>query len=130
MQRFSARFPAIPLSVRAIRGEVRTIAQGCGLDAQTLADVALAVSEAATNAVVHGGNREGAQIAVNVELADGEMLIMVGDEGAGLKPRTDSPGAGLGLPVIATVAKRLDIRSSSKGTEIHMVFPCPAASAV
>jgi stage II sporulation protein AB (anti-sigma F factor) len=129
MRRFSARFPAVPLSVRAIRREVEVMAIDCGLKDQDLADVRLAVSEAATNAVVHGSAGSEDQVSVAVEVSEGEMLVVVADDGEGSPPRIDSPGAGLGLPIMSTVARRVDIRRTARGTEVHMAFPCPAAVA-
>jgi serine/threonine-protein kinase RsbW len=129
MQRFDARFPASPLSVRAIRGEVTAIARECGLEGQDLDDVALAVSEAATNAIIHGAAGDDPCVMVTVRLEQGELRIMVCDEGGGINPRTDSPGAGLGLPVMATIAKRLEILSGAAGTKIKMAFACPNAAA-
>jgi len=127
MQRFSARFPGVPLSVRAIRREVEAVASGCGLDDQDLADVRLAVSEAATNAVVHGCAGPDDEVSVSVDVSDGEMLVVVADAGDSTRPRIDSPGVGLGLPIMSTVADRLDIRRTDSGTEVHLIFPCPAA---
>jgi serine/threonine-protein kinase RsbW len=129
MPRFSARFPAVPLSVRAIRREVEAVAIDCGLEDQDLADVRLAVSEAATNAVVHGSAGPEEQVRVSVDISAGQMLVVVGDDGKGSSPRTGSPGIGLGLPIMSTVAHRVDIRRTARGTEVHMAFPCPAAVA-
>jgi hypothetical protein len=44
-----------------------------------------------------------------------------------MQPRTDSPGLGLGLPVMASVSLRLRIVEDHPGTEVHMAFRCPAA---
>jgi serine/threonine-protein kinase RsbW len=129
MQRYDGRFSASPLSVRAIRGEVAAIARECGLKGQDLDDVALAVSEAATNAIIHGMTGEDPCVTVSVQLEHGELRVTVCDEGTGMRPRTDSPGAGLGLPVIASVVKRLEIVSGDEGTRVHMAFPCPNAVA-
>jgi anti-sigma regulatory factor (Ser/Thr protein kinase) len=114
-----------------IRGEVEAIARECGLEGEELGDVRLAVSEAAANAVVHGSaGREDAHVGLCVELFDREMRVTVSDGGVGLKPRAlDSQGLGAGLGLIAIVTGRLDVRSSSEGTDVHMTFPCPAAVA-
>jgi hypothetical protein len=50
---------------------------------------------------------------------------VIGDSGSGMVERRDSPGLGVGLSVIATVAERLRIVSSPCGTRIHMTFRCP-----
>ncbi|GAC1436040.1 MAG: hypothetical protein NVSMB51_06630 [Solirubrobacteraceae bacterium] len=124
--RFETSFPTEPASVAAARAEVRTVARECGLAELKVEDVALAVSEAVTNAVMHARART---ITLVAERGAGELLIIVGDDGTGLTPRRDSPGLGLGLPIIARLAKRLEVISGKGRTEIRMVFPCPEAEA-
>jgi serine/threonine-protein kinase RsbW/stage II sporulation protein AB (anti-sigma F factor) len=127
--RFAGRFPAIPLGIAAIRGEMAAVARECGFDERKVQDVRLAVSEAATNAVVHGYRDATGTIHVSASTTDAELTIVVSDEGPGLMPRTDSPGGGLGLPIIASLASRVELVSEGDGTHIHMVFPLPARSA-
>jgi serine/threonine-protein kinase RsbW/stage II sporulation protein AB (anti-sigma F factor) len=56
-------------------------------------------------------------------LRDGRLMISVRDEGRGMLPRPDSPGLGLGLPLIATLAETLELgRSDDDRTEIRMTF--------
>ena len=87
--------------------------------------VGLAVSEAATNAVVHAYVDDGpGPIVITAWLLDAHHLrVVVTDEGRGMQPRTDSHGLGLGLPLMAQVAERLMIESAPReGTEITMDF--------
>lgn len=127
--RFEASFPAVPLGVGAIRGEMVALARRCGLDDRTVGDVALAVSEAATNAVVHAYAERAGNIHVTADTAEGELRIVIADDGPGLVPRTDSPGLGLGLPIIASVARRMEVIAEGGGTQIHIIFDCPAGQA-
>jgi anti-sigma regulatory factor (Ser/Thr protein kinase) len=124
---FEARIPGTPLGVRMLRREMAGIAKDCGMDAEGIADVRLAVTEAATNAVVHAYAKAEGELSVTAAMQDGELAIVVGDTGPGLVERRDSPGLGVGLSVIASVAERLKIVSHPGGTEIHMAFPCPNA---
>jgi anti-sigma regulatory factor (Ser/Thr protein kinase) len=124
-RRFAARFPAVPEAIGAIRGEMAAIADECGLDESGAANVKLAVSEAATNVVMHAYQDEPGEITAQAYYSDGELMITIADEGSGMKPRVSSPGLGLGLPVIATAASRFEVISKENGTEIQMVFPCP-----
>ena len=94
-----------------------------------LDDVALAVSEACTNAVVHAYRNEAGQIAdpsfrVVAEQVGSDVQVTVSDTGVGLTPRVDSPGLGLGLPLIATLAKTVDIHAGAGGggTVVSMLF--------
>jgi anti-sigma regulatory factor (Ser/Thr protein kinase) len=124
---FDARIPGTPLGVRMLRREMAGIAKDCGMDAEGIADVRLAVTEAATNAVIHAYAKAEGELSVTAAMQDGELAIVVGDTGPGLVERRDSPGLGVGLSVIASVAERLKIVSHPGGTEIHMAFPCPNA---
>jgi len=120
--RFRGTFPGTPLGVAAARGEVEAVARDCGMDGLALGAVKLAVNEAVTNAVVHAYAENEGHISVTVELADKELAVTVADTGAGLLPRADSPGLGMGLPLIAQLTERIDVRSDDGGTEIRMWF--------
>ncbi len=125
--RYEGSFPAVPLAIGAIRGDMIEIARGCGLDERGVNDVALAVSEAATNAIVHAYGGGPGEIRVAADAGSGELTIVVADDGDGLAPRDDSPGLGMGLPIIASVTRRLDVASEGRGTTVEMVFPCPSS---
>ena len=119
------RFTALPERIAAVRHEVRDYAERNG--AANPDAVALAVTEAITNAVVHAyvGATEPGEIEVVVQrLPEDEGIeILVCDEGRGMMPRTDSPGLGLGLPMVATLAERFEIEArAGGGTRILMAF--------
>ena len=121
--RFQARYPASALTVRVIRGEVEAIARECGLDGDALHGVLLAVSEAVTNAVVHGsGGREDAEIGLDVELTELELVVTISDSGKGLQPTATHAGLHSGLAIIAVITGHLDIRITEAGTELRMPF--------
>jgi serine/threonine-protein kinase RsbW len=58
--------------------------------------------------------------------------VLVADDGIGMAPRSDSPGMGLGLPLIARLADSLQVRQSHEGTQLLVSFrpsvspPAPA----
>lgn len=122
---FEARLPGTPLGVRTARRELSAIAADCGMDPAGVADVRLAVTEAAANAVMHGYAQTEGELTVTAVVADGELEIVIADDGPGFVEGRDSPGLGVGLSIIATVAERLRIVSNSAGTQVHMAFPCP-----
>ena len=111
-----------------LRREMAELAKDCGMDADGIADVRLAVTEAATNAVVHAYADAAGELRVTAAMHGGELTIVIGDTGSGLVERKDSPGLGLGLALIAKVVERLQIVSLPGSTEIHMAFPCPNAN--
>src|SRR4029079_3898430 len=96
-------FPAEPSAVAAARDEVTSCAHAHGFASDLLRDLALAVSEACTNVVVHAYRDHPAPGPVHVSVRlDGEALeVTVADEGGGVRPRGDSPGVGLGLQIMA-----------------------------
>ena len=124
---FAASYEASPASVALVRSQMAALAADCGLDDCAINDVKLAVSEAATNALLHGYKNRPGLIRVQARIEAGELLISVADDGAGMKPRADSPGLGLGLPVIASVTRRLEVLDDGPGTELRMAFDCPRA---
>lgn len=106
-----------------------SLARECGLAERQVDEVALAVSEAATNALVHGYRGDRGAIHVRASGVGGELTIVVADDGGGLAPRTDSPGLGLGMTLIESVARRVEVITDPGHTEVHMVFPCPGPTA-
>ena len=60
---------------------------------------------------------------MQVEIARDELALTVEDDGGGMVPRPDSPGLGLGLPLIATVAERFETHSEvGRGTRVCVWF--------
>jgi anti-sigma regulatory factor (Ser/Thr protein kinase) len=94
-------------------------------DRAVLNDIALAVTEAATNVVLHAyrDRVEPGTVTIEVEREADHVSVCVRDEGTGLAPRVDSPGLGLGLGLIAQVADSADVRApETGGTEVVMRF--------
>ena len=97
------------------------------MDDEGVGSVRLAVSEAATNAVVHAYRDDEGELQVRAFVDASELVVIVCDAGVGLAPRPDSPGLGLGMPLMATVTSRFQVVSAGRGTEIHMAFALPSA---
>lgn len=119
------RFPAQADQVRLARREVEACAREHG--AVDPSAIALAVSEAVTNAVIHAyvDHPHPGDVEVLVERHPGDGLeIHVCDEGRGLLPRSDSPGLGVGLPLVAKLAQHFRVETRpTGGTSVSMVFP-------
>jgi len=117
--------PADAGAVPALRAAVCDFAEGAGVLDPPLAQLRLAVSEALTNAVVHGYRDEGApgDVAIHASVGGRQIRVVIADNGVGAKPRVDSPGSGFGLPIMAAVADSFEIRPAlPSGTEVHMAF--------
>lgn len=118
--------PAEPASVPKLRHRVSRFAAEHGLAPDRVADVALAVSEAATNAVKYAdaADAEGV-VELSGSLEDDWLQVTVRDRGEGFgKGSVD--GLGLGLSIIARLADELRIVQEGDGTEVRMRFPLPA----
>jgi anti-sigma regulatory factor (Ser/Thr protein kinase) len=121
--------PAQPAIVARMRRRVAEFAADAGVTGDRLEDVRACVSEAVTNAVVHGyhDGRTVGTVETRAELADGGLLVIVADDGMGFHPRSDSPGVGLGMSTIAALTATMSIAPGSHGgTELRMLFPLDA----
>jgi len=87
------------------------------------------VTEACTNVVVHAYPGGEGPITLRATVVDGMLRVVVSDEGRGILPRADSPGLGLGLPLIATLAESLELGTGDdEQTEVRMSFRLGAAA--
>ncbi len=122
---FGRTVPAVAENVAPIRHAVVELAMRHGAPEPVRTDVALAVGEACANVVVHAyPPGDVGPLVVHAEVNDGRLSIAVVDQGQGMTPRPDSPGLGLGLPLIANLADNLEIRDGpdGQGTELVMSF--------
>jgi anti-sigma regulatory factor (Ser/Thr protein kinase) len=111
-----------------MRRAVRDYAREIGLDEPIVQDLTLAVSEIVANAVVHA-YRDGGDgaITLTAETCGDGMRVRITDDGMGLSPRTDSPGAGLGLVIAGNIADRVEIdRPVDGGTAVCLTFATAA----
>jgi serine/threonine-protein kinase RsbW/stage II sporulation protein AB (anti-sigma F factor) len=119
--RLRRRWPASSGSLASLRREVSAFAGRCGVRDEPA--VALAVCEAATNAIVHAYvETEPGEIVVDAYCEVDHLCVVIADEGAGMKPRPDSPGLGLGLPLIAQLTDRFEVNSGAHGTRVLLRF--------
>jgi serine/threonine-protein kinase RsbW len=125
---FHQSYPAVATSVSAVRAGLRQFARSLDLPAAMIDAIELAVSEAATNVVVHAYRETNVPgtIDVTATVAVDELWVIITDTGLGLRPRADSPGLGLGLAIVAQLADGFDLaRPSTGGLELRMRFALP-----
>ena len=118
------KLPARAENVAVVRHAFGGFAEALSVDEQTLADIKLAITEACTNVVIHAydDDIDGA-LEVDASIDDRRLTVVIRDQGRGIVPRPDSPGLGLGLPLIATLAESLELgKDDDDRTEVRMTF--------
>jgi len=118
------KLPARAENVAVVRHAFGGLAEALSVDEQTLADIKLAVTEACTNVVIHAYEPdEHGPLEVDASIHDRRLKVVIRDRGRGIVPRPDSPGLGLGLPLIATLAESLELgKDAQDNTEVRMTF--------
>ena len=115
--------PARAENIAIVRHALGAFGEVLALNSQTLSDIRLAVTEACTNVVVHAYPEREGPLEVLATLGDEQLTVIVRDEGQGITPRPDSPGLGLGLPLIASLAESMALRRDDcDRTEVQMNF--------
>ncbi len=109
-------YQATPAAVGTARNGVLQFALAMGADPSTIKSIAVAVGEACTNVVVHAYRHSTpGEMVVSASVLDGDLTVQVVDHGVGMSPRPDSPGIGMGLPLMSKLSDRLEIRTAEGG---------------
>ena len=116
--------PARAENVAVIRHAIGGLGDAVAVTDQVLSDIKLAVTEACTNVVVHAYDEDDVgPLEVTATMGAERLTVVVRDQGRGIVPRPDSPGLGLGLPLIATLAESLELGTGTENqTEVRMTF--------
>jgi anti-sigma regulatory factor (Ser/Thr protein kinase) len=130
---FTQTYAAVPESVAAVRAAISGFATRAGVPRSTVDGTVLAVSEAATNVVVHAyhGADEPGLIHVEAGLAADELRVSVADTGRGLRASESRPGLGLGLglAMITELADRVELlQGKTGGLRVVMHFTVAASA--
>ena len=122
--------PATPEVIAPLRHGVADFARSAGIHGDQLDDVRLAVSEAVTNVVAHAYRDEPGEVHVTAQLVDGELWVLVADDGCGLSVPATRPGLGWGLAFITDACDEFTLAErAGGGSEARMVFRLAAGSA-
>lgn len=117
--------PAVAASVPQARHAVVALAERAGAPPRVVADVALAVSEACTNVVMHAyrSAEQPGSLDVHAQITDAGLLeILVADEGEGLRAQPESPGLGMGIALMAAVTTGLELDHDGAATRVRLSF--------
>jgi stage II sporulation protein AB (anti-sigma F factor) len=125
--------PALSVNESAARAVVSSFLIQADPTVEELSDIRTAVSEAVTNAVVHGYRRSRGNIEMTVKLLPGrEVYIRIKDRGCGIEDvdkamqplfttAPEEERSGLGFSVMESFMDRLSVKSAvGKGTTVVM----------
>ena len=118
-------------SVDRLEQEAEAFAKRLGFSEDETGNVAMAVREAAVNAVIHGNSYDRAkQVHASFEATDKKMIFCVSDEGSGfdfenipdpLSPENILRGSGRGIFLIRSFMDEVHFRQLSPGTELTLI---------
>jgi anti-sigma regulatory factor (Ser/Thr protein kinase) len=109
-------------SVGTARRAITAFAAENGASDDLLGRVAIALSEALSNAVSHAFAEHGGSVQIAADVEDGDLEVVVADDGLGLRPG-DGPGLGLGLLLIERCSDVFLVRNRlPQGVEVWMRF--------
>lgn len=111
-------------SLTVVRQAISAIADVEGWDAVFVSDLKVAVSEACGNAVVHAYPQRGGDLHVDVWSTPETVRVQVRDDGVGMGEAVgESPGLGLGMPLMMSLTQRMQVASQPGGpTCVDMYF--------
>jgi anti-sigma regulatory factor (Ser/Thr protein kinase) len=120
------RLPAKAENVALVRQLLSGVADVLPVEPVVLADMKTAVTEACNNVVLHAYPDGHGTLIVEASPAPEIVTVIVRDTGLGMQPRSiepDEPSLGLGLPLIASLSDRFEIRGGAGlGIEVQMKF--------
>jgi len=118
-------------SVNRVEQAAEDYAQRVGFDEDAVPNIAMAVREAAVNAVVHGNAyHSDKRITASFESTPESMIIRIADQGPGLNPDTiPDPlapenilrGSGRGIFLIRAFMDEVNFRQLHPGTELTLI---------
>ena len=118
-------------SVDKVEQTAEQFATRAGFDEDTVSHIAMAVREAAVNAVLHGNSYDKTKhITASFETTTDSLIIRIADQGAGLNPETiPDPlapenilrGSGRGIFLIRAFMDEVNFRQLHPGTELTLI---------
>jgi serine/threonine-protein kinase RsbW len=118
-------------SVNKIEQTAEQCAQRAGFDEDTVPHIAMAVREAAVNAVLHGNSYDtNKHVVASFETTSDSLIIRISDQGPGLDPdKIPDPlapenilrGSGRGIFLIKAFMDEVNFRQLHPGTELTLI---------
>jgi anti-sigma regulatory factor (Ser/Thr protein kinase) len=122
------RIPASGSAVPRLRGIARSYAAGsCGLDDDQATLVAMVVTEAAANVVLHAYPDQPGMIEFAADADDRELCVCVSDCGVGVDSPSANRGLGAGLRIMRGLARTRISSQPGRGTSVELRFRLPGS---
>jgi serine phosphatase RsbU (regulator of sigma subunit)/anti-sigma regulatory factor (Ser/Thr protein kinase)/putative methionine-R-sulfoxide reductase with GAF domain/PAS domain-containing protein len=115
----SLRFPARPDELAPMRRSLRAWLERLGAADEEVFDFLVAVNEACSNAVEHPIGRNGGDIGLDAEMADGEVTIVIEDHGE-WRPAGPKNDRGRGFEFMRALMQDVDVDRSPNGTHVRL----------
>ncbi|MCU1430394.1 MAG: protein serine/threonine phosphatase [Actinomycetia bacterium] len=112
------RRPARASELGPMRRVLSAWLQDAGVNAEDVTVIAVAVSEAATNAIEHAYTNQEGWVDLEADVDDEAVTLMVRDGGR-FRPKAPG-GGGRGLGLIGRLMDEFELRRSNEGTEVWM----------
>ena len=118
---FQQNVASLPASLPTIRRELDRLLAGQVVSDRLLGDFRLALTEACTNAIVHGyPDGEVGTVLVTASVSADALVVTVRDYGRGIP--TCPPAAGFGLALMRALADTVSIGNADPGAAVRMTF--------
>ena len=131
--KMSLNFLSLSQNESFARNVIACFALGLNPSISEMADIKTAVSEAVTNAIVHGYPSEIGEIVMQAYIEDNALHINVFDEGVGIEnleealepfytTREEDERSGMGFTIMQSFMDSIKVESEKgKGTKVYMV---------
>ena len=120
---FQIEVPARPQSVAGVRSKLLSwLGHRAQIPERSTGAIALAVTEAVSNAARHAYDDRAGQIRVRGWLDASRLEVEVADEGSGFTPHADTAANGLGMMIIVRLADEVSLHSDDSGTRVCIGF--------
>lgn len=118
-------------TVDRVEQEAESFANRVGFTEDEIGSIAMAVREAAVNAVIHGNNySRDKDVTATFEATDNDLVIRIADQGVGfneqaipdpLSPENILRGSGRGVFLMRAFMDEVHFRQLSPGTELTLI---------
>jgi anti-anti-sigma factor len=118
---FTAAIRGVAPELRALRADLRTWLAGLSATQSEVNDVLIAVGEACSNSIEHGGAGEDATIDVRARMIGRDIAVSVGDRGV-WRAATEPADRGHGLRLMRVLSSGMKVATAESGTRVELRF--------